>query len=105
MQSIIQIFKVDELKKGTSQKTGRPYEMQSAQCALLTPEGVIDQVGVLDIPPKLREGLTPGTYTAAFAMRASMQTGRLEAVLTGLMPVPAGSAKGATLPPAAAAKA
>ena len=102
MQSIIQIFKVDELKKGTSAKTGRPYEMQSAQCALLTPEGVIDQVGVLDIPPKLREGLTPGTYTAAFAMRASMQTGRLEAVLTGLQAVPQGSAKGATLPPAAA---
>lgn len=88
MQSIIKIFKIDELRKGVSAKTGKPWEMQSAQCALVTPEGVIDQVGVLDIPPKLREGLVPGDYTASFAMNANFQSGRLEAVLTGLTPLP-----------------
>lgn len=88
MQSMIQIFKLDELRKGISAKTGKPWEMQSAQCALITPDGAIDQVGVLDVPPKLREGLTPGLYTASFAMNSNFQTGRLEAVLTGLVPVP-----------------
>jgi len=91
MQSIVQIFKVDELRKGVSQKTGKPWEMLSAQCALLTAEGQVDQVGVLDVPPKLREGLQSGVYTASFAMATNFQSGKLEAVLTGLVPVPPGT--------------
>ena len=100
MQSIVQIFKIDELRKGVSAKTGKPWEMQSAQCALMTQDGQVDQVGVLDIPAKMREGLTPGLYTASFAMNANFQTGRIEAVLTGLVSIPSGSLK-----PSPAAKA
>lgn len=86
MQSMIQIFKLDEVKKGTSVKTGKPYEIHTAQAALLNEAGEVDQVGVLDIPPALREQVKPGRYTGAFALKTNFSNGRIEAVLTGLMP-------------------
>ncbi len=88
MQSTIQIFKLDEVKKGISKKNGSPYEIHTAQCALVDAVGNIDTVGVLDIPQALRGQVTAGLYTATFAMRTSMMTGRIEAVLTGLVAIP-----------------
>lgn len=89
MQSMLQIFKLDEVKKGTSKKTGNPYEIHTAQAALIDAAGNVDAVGVLDIPPALREQLKPGIYTGSFAMKVSYLTGRIESVLTDLTPVPA----------------
>jgi hypothetical protein len=88
MQSTIQIFKLDEVKKGVSKKTGNPYEIHTAQAALIDAAGNVDTVGVLDIPQALREQVKPGVYTGSFAMKTNFQTGRIESVLTGLTPVP-----------------
>lgn len=88
MQSTIQIFKLDEVKKGTSKKTGNPYEIHTAQAALIDAAGNIDTVGVLDIPQPLRDQVKPGVYTGSFAMKTNFQTGRIESVLTGLTPAP-----------------
>jgi hypothetical protein len=95
VQSIIQILKLNDPKTGTSKKTGNPYDMQDAECLLLTPDGGIDQVGVLQVPKALRETVKPGTYTATFALNANFASRRIEAVLTGLVPLPArgGAAK------------
>lgn len=86
MQSTIQIFKLDEVKKGTSKKTGNPYEIHTAQAALIDVAGNVDTVGVLDIPPDLRGKVTPGKFTGTFAMKTNFQNGRIEAALVGLTP-------------------
>ncbi|MFZ5548666.1 MAG: hypothetical protein ACOZJX_08220 [Pseudomonadota bacterium] len=85
--SIIQVLKVDN-RKGTSQKTGRPFEIETAECILYADDGTVGQVGVLDVPPDLRGKVVPGTYTAAFSMRAAFDTRRIQSVLTGLTAVP-----------------
>lgn len=90
MHTLLQIFKVDDARKGISAKTGKPWEMQSAQCALLSAEGVLDKVGVLDIPPPLRGKVVPGIFTATFAIGVNFQSGKLEPLLTDLTPVPPG---------------
>lgn len=88
MQSIIQILKLNDPKTGTSKKTGNPYDMRDAECLLLKEDGSVDQVGVLQIPTKLRDAITgPGTFTATFAMSANFASRRIEAVLTGLVPI------------------
>ncbi len=86
MQSTIQIFKLDEVKKGTSKKTGNPYEIHTAQAALIDIAGNVDTVGVLDIPRDLVGKVAPGKYAGTFAMKTNFQTGRIESVLTGLTP-------------------
>jgi hypothetical protein len=88
MQSTIQIFKLDEVKKGTSKKTGSPYEIHTAQAALIDAHGNIDTVGVLDIPKDLQGKVNPGRFNGTFAMKTNFMNGRIEAVLTGLMPMP-----------------
>lgn len=88
--SLLQIFKLDEPRKWS--KNGREGVIQTAQCALLTDEGAIEQVGVLDIPEALREqAKKPGVYRGGFALQARQygdQRGRIEAVLTSLTEVP-----------------
>lgn len=86
--SIVQILKVDN-KKGKSSKTGRDYEIETAECLLLTDTGEVSQVGVLDVPPDLRGKVQPGTYTASFTMRAAYDTRRIQSVLVGLTAIPA----------------
>lgn len=84
--SLLQIFKLDEPR--TWEKNGRKGTIQTAQCALLTDEGAIEQVGVLDIPEALREqAKKPGVYRGGFALQARQygdNRGRIEAVLTSL---------------------
>jgi hypothetical protein len=88
MQSTVRIFKMDDVKKGTSKKTGSPYEIHTAQAALIDGAGNVDQVGVLDIPPDLRnKGIVPGDYSGTFAMKTNFQNGRIEAALVGLTPM------------------
>jgi hypothetical protein len=88
MQSNIRVFKLDEPKKGISKKSGNPYEIHTAQAALVDVAGNIDTVGVLDIPPDLRGKVAPGLYTGTFAMKTNFQNGRIESVLTGLTAIP-----------------
>jgi hypothetical protein len=87
MHSIIQILKVNELKKGVSKKTGNDYEIQDAECLLLNDDGSVDQVGVLQIPKMLREKAVVGRHRGAFAMRANLASRRIEAVLVDLIPL------------------
>lgn len=88
MQSVIQVLKVNDTRKGVSRKTGNPYEMQDAECLLLTADGVIDSVGVLQVPRELMGKVEKGTFTASFALRPNMSSRRIEAVLTNLTPLP-----------------
>ena len=106
MQAVIQILKVNELKTGTSAKTGKPYEVQDAECVLLDENGMPDQIGVLPVPKALRDQVRPGVFTGTFALKPDFQSRRIEAVLTGLTPVPIKSAVptvGRPASPAAAA--
>lgn len=89
MQSLIQIFKVNELRKGV--KDGREWQMQDAECALLDQEGVIQQIGVLRIPKDLRDQVKPGIYSGSFALKPDLRSRIIEAVLTGLTAVPDGA--------------
>lgn len=84
--ALLEIFKVNDVKSG--QKDGRPWELQDAECALLTEGLTIEQVGVLSIPRDLRGKVQPGRYTGAFTLRADLRTRRIEAVLVGLTPLP-----------------
>ncbi|MDQ0011868.1 hypothetical protein J2W23_000232 [Variovorax boronicumulans] len=87
MQGILRIFKIDEPKKGISTKTGKPYEIHTAQCALLTDAGELDQVGVLDLPPTFRGKVTQGDYRGTYAMGVNFQNGKIGPVLTDLQPL------------------
>lgn len=86
MQSIIQILKINELRKGA--KDGREWQMQDAECLLLKDTGEVDQVGVLQLPKELRgdSAPKPGVYLGSFGLRPNMRDRRIEAVLVGLQP-------------------
>ena len=86
MHAIVQIIKVNEARSGN--KDGRAWEMQDAECILLTENGEADQVGVLMVPKDLRGKVERGTYTGSFTLRASLRDRRIEAVLVGLTPLP-----------------
>jgi hypothetical protein len=89
MQSILQILKVNELRKGVSVKTNKPWEMQDAECILMNADGSVGSVGVLQLPKSLMGDKTPtnGTYTATFALVSGMTDRKINAVLTALTPV------------------
>lgn len=84
MHAIIQIIKVNDVKNGT--KDGRAWEIQDAECILLTDDMKPDQVGVLTLPKDLRGKVAPGVYTGSFTLKSDLRTRRIEAVLVGLVP-------------------
>lgn len=86
MQSILRILKVNDVRSGVGRESGRPYEMQDAECLLLTDDGVVDVVGVLTLPKELNGKVTPGDYLGSFALRASLKDRKIGAVLVGLQP-------------------
>lgn len=86
MQSILRILKVNEARSGVSSKTGKPYEMQDAECLLLKDTGEVDQVGVLQIPKALMGTVTVGDFIGTFCLRPDMASRRINAVLVGLTP-------------------
>lgn len=91
--SIVQILKVNEARSG--EKNGRRWEMQDCECALLTGDGVVEQVGVLVLPKELTGKTAPGIYSGSFALRADTSREgqrRINAVLTGLTPLPSKNA-------------
>lgn len=90
MQALIQIIKTNEPRSGISKTTGKPWTMQDAECLLLDDSGAPQHVGVLMLPRGMTGELAPkpGTYTGTFALQSSLRDRRIEAVLTGLTPVP-----------------
>lgn len=88
MNSFLQILKLNEARSGI--KNERKWEMQDAECIIFDEAGAVDQVGVLMIPKALMGKVEPGTYSGSFALRANTSRDgqrRIEAVLTGLVPV------------------
>lgn len=90
MQALIQIIKVNDARSGVSKTTGKPWTMQDAECLLLADDGSPQHVGVLTLPRSMTGDTAPkpGTYTGTFALQSSLRDRRIEAVLTGLTPVP-----------------
>lgn len=88
MNSFLQILKLNESRSGV--KNDRKWEMQDAECIIFSETGEVDQVGVLMIPKDLMGKVQPGTYSGSFSLRANTSREgqrRIEAVLTGLVPV------------------
>lgn len=104
MQSILQILKLNEVREGVSQKNGKPYRMQDAECLILKETGEVDQVGVLQIPRDLLGTVTPGVYLGSFALRPNMASRRIEAQLTGLQPYAVKGSPAPSVAPAAPVK-
>lgn len=86
MQSIINILKVNDSRSGVSAKNGKPYTMQDAECLLMTADGKVDQVGVLQVPRDMIGKLVPGYYTCTFGLQANLASRRIEAVATNFTP-------------------
>lgn len=90
--SILQILKVNEPRSG--EKNGKPWTMQDAECILLTDDGGVEEVGVLQLPRGLTKEAAPrpGTYLGTFALRADWKTRRIVAELQALQPYSVGKA-------------
>nr|WP_150679085.1 cellulose synthase [Pandoraea pneumonica] len=73
-------------RQGISMKTGRPYDMRTAQCALTqtTSEGVKTVVGTVTLPEALKD-TEPGDYLAEFAFAQSID-GQLVPRIVALQP-------------------
>jgi hypothetical protein len=105
--STIQVLKVENEER-TSKRTNNTYQHFAARVILLTDEGEVDTVGVINsrrITPELRDSMKLGTYRATFALKVpdfGEDKGDVVCMLTGLTPVPV---KGQNPPAAAAAKA
>lgn len=91
MNSILQIFKVNEARSG--EKDGRKWSMQECECAVLSPDGVVEQVGVLSLPRELVDKTAPGVYLGSFVFKPDYKTRKIGAVLVGLQPYAVPSAK------------
>lgn len=98
--ALLQIIKVNTARTGV--KDGRPWEMQDAECILMDDDGVFTQVGVLMLPKELRNKTEPGTYSGSFALSAGLRDRRIEAILTGLVPVDIKQVRKAAAAPAPA---
>jgi hypothetical protein len=73
-------------RSGVSNKTGKPWAMHEAQCALEqeSEEGKKIVVGTINLPDTLKD-CVPGDYLAEFSMFRSMD-GRLEPRVVSLVP-------------------
>lgn len=93
MQALIQILNVNEKRSGN--KDGRAWELQEAECVLLDENMAPKTVGVLSLPRHMRgdDAPKPGIYTGSFALQSSLRERRIEAVLTGLVPIPTRNAQ------------
>jgi hypothetical protein len=98
--SYIQVIKVNDVRRGTSKKSGNPYEMQDAECLLLDESGTPSQVGVLMIPKDLMGKVQPGQYAASFSLTVDMER-RVTARVTELRPVKIENGKVTALAPLA----
>jgi len=107
MRTILEVLLIN-VKSGKSKKPPyNDYAIPEAHCVLRDEMGKAGAVGVLNLP-KGFETVTPGLYTASFAMEAPTygeNQGKVIAVLKGLVPVPPGAFKGNASPSAQGVKA
>ena len=87
MNSILQILKVNEARKGVGKESGKAWEMQDAECIILNDAGEPEAVGVLLFPKALMGTVQPGTFLGSFSLRAGLRDRRIEAELVGLKPL------------------
>jgi hypothetical protein len=64
--------------------------MQDAECLLLNDDGTVAHVGVLQVPRTLRDKVSVGTFACTFALGVNFASRRVEAQLTGIVPLPNG---------------
>lgn len=108
--STIQVLKVENEER-TSKRTGNAYNHFAARVILLTDDGEVDTVGVINsrrITPELRDSMKLGTYRATFALKVpdfGEDKGDVICMLTGLVPVVQKTAPSPVAPQAPAAKA
>ena len=100
--SYIKVIKVNEVRKGIAKLSGKPYEMQDAECLLLDEHGTPSSVGVLMIPKDLTGKVVPGDYAASFTLGTDMER-RIVARVTQLQPVKIEAGKVVALAPLKAA--
>jgi len=101
--SKIQILKLNDIEKGVSAKSGKPWERHTAETMLLDDNNLCLKVGKLDIAPAMRGTVNVGQYIASFGLDVpdyGPNQGRITSFLTGLMPMPAGATR---TPPVATA--
>jgi len=88
MHALIQVLKLNDMRQGVSRESGKPWEMQDAECIVLNDDFTPSKVGVLRVPKDLRNNLHPGIYTGTFSLEPDYKTRVIGAVLTGLTAVP-----------------
>ena len=86
LPSYIQILVAQKPKEGVG-KNGKPYKFQEADCVMLDEDGVMLQVGLLDVPGDLIDKLKPGVYQAGYGMRVDYQSRKIKPVVMSLTPV------------------
>ena len=89
--STIQVLKINEVEKGVSAKTGKPWERHTAECCLLDASGAVECVGKLSIPPPLRGEMKVGIFSAGFTLAVPTYgdaKGDITARLVSLVAVP-----------------
>ncbi|MDP3109017.1 hypothetical protein [Hydrogenophaga sp.] len=90
--STINVLKVENEER-TSKRTGNAYNHFAARVILLTDEGEVETVGVINsrrITPELRDSMKVGTFRATFALKVpdfGDDKGDVICMLTGLVPV------------------
>ncbi len=88
--STLNILKINDLESGTSSKTGKPWERQTAECVVLLDDGSVECVGKLDIPQSMRGQLAVGVFRAGFSLHVPTfgdQQGKITSRLVSLQPV------------------
>ena len=95
MKNTIQILHVTQ-RTGLSQKTGKPYDMRSAQCIVHKVNrdtGAIEPlIGELLLPERFKES-KPGTYEVEFEVSIGKEK-RVEAQVATMVPLVEGGSKG-----------
>lgn len=89
--STLQVLKLNEIERGISSKSGKPWERHTAECILLGDDGSIECVGKLNIPEPLRGIVQTGTFRAGFTLHVPTfgdQQGQITSRLVSLTPVP-----------------
>lgn len=84
--SYLRVIKVNEVRKGVSSVTRKPYEMQDASCIVLDELGQVVTVGLFMVPKDLTGALQPGDYACGFGLGVDRE-GKITARIASLSPV------------------
>jgi hypothetical protein len=96
--SYLRVIKVNEVRKGVSSVTRKPYEMQDASCIVLDELGQVVTVGLFMVPKDLTGHLVPGDYACGFGLGVDRE-GKISARIASLSPVKMDNGKATLLPP------